>query len=89
MSRHTLRCCLLAFAFMAMFFFYSRFWRFLAKIIEFKQRGQGFVLSISAYKKLAFLVQWLVAVCIKMSPVLEIKQIEIQQYHHDLKPKKL
>ena len=35
----------MAFAFMAMFFFYSRFWRFLAKIIEFKQRGQGFVLQ--------------------------------------------
>ena len=34
-SRHTLRCCLLDFAFLAMFFFYSRFWRFLAKIIEF------------------------------------------------------
>ena len=59
------------FAFMAMFYFDSRFWRFLAKVIEFKQRGQGFVLSISLYKKLAFLVQWLVAVRIKMSPALK------------------
>ena len=38
-SRHTLRCYLLKFAFMAMFYFCSKFWRFLAKIIEFKQRG--------------------------------------------------
>ena len=33
-------------AFMAMFYFDSRFWRFLAKIIQFKQRSQGFVFSV-------------------------------------------
>jgi hypothetical protein len=31
-------------AYLAKFYFGYRFWHFLAKIIEFKQRGQGFVL---------------------------------------------